>query len=36
MKKIYEGIARIIRWMVTGMISFIIGLPAWVSYTAEI
>lgn len=36
MKKYYEAIARIFRWMVVGTISFIIALPTWISYTAEI
>jgi len=36
MKKAYKGIARLFRWMVVGMISFLIALPTWISYTAEI
>lgn len=36
MKKTFETFARLFRWMVVGMISFVIALPTWISYTAEI
>lgn len=36
MKKYYEGIARIFRWMVVGMISIVIALPTYVSLSVEI
>jgi hypothetical protein len=36
MKKYYEGIAMIFRWMVVGFISFVIALPTYVSLSVEI
>jgi hypothetical protein len=36
MKKYYEALAKLFRWMVVSTISFIIALPTWISYTAEI
>lgn len=36
MKKYYEGIARIFRWMVVSMISFVIALPTYISLSVEI
>lgn len=36
MKKPYETFARLFRWMVVGMISFIIALPTLISFSVEI
>lgn len=36
MKKVYEGIASFVRWLLAGVFSFIIVLPTWVSLTYEI
>jgi hypothetical protein len=36
MKKINEGIAGFVRWLLAGIFSFIIVLPTWVSLTYEI
>lgn len=36
MKKINDGIASFVRWLLAGVFSFIIVLPTWVSVTYEI
>ncbi len=36
MKKVYEGIAGFVRWLLAGIFSFIIVWPSWVSLTYEI
>ena len=36
MKKPFEALARLFRWIVTGMISFIIASPTLVSLSADI
>jgi len=36
MKKSYEGFAMVFRWVVVGMISFIIALPTLISFSSEI
>lgn len=36
MKKLLEEIARFVRWMVVGVLSFIIALPTYVALSVEI
>jgi hypothetical protein len=36
MKKVYEGIAGFVRWLLAGIFAFIIVLPSWVSLTYEL
>jgi hypothetical protein len=35
MKKAYDSIARFVRWAVTGVVAFIVALPAFTSFTAS-
>ena len=36
MKKAYEGVAKFVRWVVTGIVSFIVALPTFTSVSTSI
>jgi hypothetical protein len=36
MKKAYEGVARFVRWVVTGVVSLVVALPTFTSVSASI
>ncbi len=36
MKKAYEGVARFVRWVVAGVVSFIVALPTVTSFSTSI
>lgn len=36
MKKAYEGAAKFVRWMVTGIVSFIVAIPTFTSLSTSI
>lgn len=35
MKKAYDSIARFVRWVVAAVVSFIVALPVFTSFTAS-
>lgn len=36
MKKAYSAIARFVRWVVAGVVSFVVALPTYVSFSASV
>lgn len=36
MKKAYESVARFVRWVVAGVVSFVVALPAFTSVSTSI
>lgn len=36
MKKAYASVAKFVRWVIAGIVSFIVALPAYTSLTASV